>query len=294
MRHYELITVLSPILNQEQSVEAWDRIKDFITNREAEIVREQNWGTRRLAYPIHKGAHHFLEGTYYLTHFSTEKPFNQELETFLRLDERVLRSLVIATGPPPPEPEPAPVVEPVAQDEEAAVESAENGLEQDGVETAVAVAEAVVEEAPAAEAEAVVEEAPAAEAEAVVEEAPAAEAEAVVEEPPTAAEAETQSSETGRRCFCGLLSVPFCRRKHWPEKLPTAPSKRAKPRVSGCGSITLWWRRRKPNGSSNLQSKRRSILPMPQPPKPERNPKRFWRMLTPKKSVSWITPRPTD
>ena len=193
MRHYELITVLSPILNQEQSVEAWDRIKDFITNREAEIVREQNWGTRRLAYPIHKGAHHFLEGTYYLTIFSTEKPFNQELETFLRLDERVLRSLVIATGPP--EPEPAPLPTPVAQDEEtaqeAAIESPQDGLEPDGVETAVAVAEAVdekpaVEEAPAAESEVVVDEAPAAESEAVVDEAPAAESEAVVEEAPVA------------------------------------------------------------------------------------------------------------
>ena len=75
MRHYELITVLSPILNQEESVEAWDRIKEFITNREAEIVREQNWGTRRLAYPIHKGAHHFLEGTYYLTPFQYGKAF---------------------------------------------------------------------------------------------------------------------------------------------------------------------------------------------------------------------------
>ena len=195
MRHYELITVLSPILNQEQSVEAWDRIKDFITNREAEIVREQNWGTRRLAYPIHKGAHHFLEGTYYLTIFSTEKPFNQELETFLRLDERVLRSLVIATGPPAPEPEPAPLPTPVAQDEEtaqeAAIESPQDGLEPDGVETAVAVAEAVdekpaVEEAPAAESEAVVEEAPAAESEVVVDEAPAAESEAVVDEAPAA------------------------------------------------------------------------------------------------------------
>ena len=193
MRHYELITVLSPILNQEQSVEAWDRIKDFITNREAEIVREQNWGTRRLAYPIHKGAHHFLEGTYYLTIFSTEKPFNQELETFLRLDERVLRSLVIATGPPAPEPAPLPT--PVAQDEEpaqeAAIESPQDGLEPDGVETAVAVAEAVdeepaVEEAPAAESEAVVEEAPAAESEVVVDEAPAAESEAVVDEAPAA------------------------------------------------------------------------------------------------------------
>ena len=189
MRHYELITVLSPILNQEQSVEAWDRIKNFITNREAEIVREQNWGTRRLAYPIHKGAHHFLEGTYYLTIFSTEKPFNQELETFLRLDERVLRSLVIATGPPAPEPEPTPVVQPVAQSED----SPQDGLEQDGGETAVAMAEPAVEEALVAEAEPVVEEpaveeAPVAEAEPVVEElaveeTPVVEAEPVVEEP---------------------------------------------------------------------------------------------------------------
>ena len=51
MRHYELVTVLSPILNQDQSVEAWDGIKEFITTRESEILREQIWGTRRLAYP---------------------------------------------------------------------------------------------------------------------------------------------------------------------------------------------------------------------------------------------------
>ena len=123
MRHYELVTVLSPILNQDQSVEAWDGIKEFITTRESEILREQVWGTRRLSYPIHKGQHHFLEGTYYFTLFSTETPFVQELETFLRLDERVLRSLVIATGPPAPEPEPVPEpvaeAEPVAEDGEA-------------------------------------------------------------------------------------------------------------------------------------------------------------------------------
>ena len=119
MRHYELVTVLSPILNQDQSVEAWDGIKQFITTRESEILKEQIWGTRRLAYPIHKGQHHFLEGTYYFTLFSTETPFVQELETFLRLDERVLRSLVIATGPPAPEPEPVAEAEPVAEDGES-------------------------------------------------------------------------------------------------------------------------------------------------------------------------------
>ena len=104
MRHYELVTILSPMLNQTEATEAWGQIKDFITNREGEIVREQSWGTRRLAYPIRQGSYNFLEGNYYLTNFSTDTPFNIELETFLRLDERVLRSMVIAGDPPPPPP----------------------------------------------------------------------------------------------------------------------------------------------------------------------------------------------
>ncbi|MYC31049.1 MAG: 30S ribosomal protein S6, partial [Chloroflexi bacterium] len=96
MRHYELVTILSPMLSQDQSNEAWGQISDFITNREGDIFQEQPWGTRRLAYPIHQGAHHFLEGNYRLIRFSAEKPFNQELESFLKFDERVLRSLVIS------------------------------------------------------------------------------------------------------------------------------------------------------------------------------------------------------
>ena len=86
-------------MNQDQAVEAWDRIKEFITDRDAEITRDQTWGTRRLAYPIRKGSYNFLEGSYYLTQFATERPFNIELENFLRLDERVLRSLVTVADP---------------------------------------------------------------------------------------------------------------------------------------------------------------------------------------------------
>ena len=110
MRHYELVTILSPMLNQTEATEAWGQIKEFITTREGEIVREQSWGTRRLAYPIRQGSYNFLEGNYYLTNFATNTPFNIELETYLRQDERVLRSLVIAGGPPPPTPEP-PVIQ---------------------------------------------------------------------------------------------------------------------------------------------------------------------------------------
>ena len=99
MRHYELVVVLSPMLNQDQLVETWDRIKGFITTRDAEISHEEQWGTRRLAYPIRKGQHRFLEGSYHLTRFATERAFNIELENFLKVDDEVLRSLVTTTLP---------------------------------------------------------------------------------------------------------------------------------------------------------------------------------------------------
>ena len=97
LRHYELVVVLSPMINPDQATEAWDRIKGFISGREASIDHEERWGTRRLAYPIRKGPYQFLEGNYHLTRFATDRPFNRELETFLKLDDNVIRSMVIAT-----------------------------------------------------------------------------------------------------------------------------------------------------------------------------------------------------
>ena len=97
MRHYELVVVLSPMINPDEATRAWERIKGFITNREADIVHEERWGTRRLAYPVKKGQYQFLEGNYHLTRFATEGSFNRELENFLKLDDNVLRSLVTAT-----------------------------------------------------------------------------------------------------------------------------------------------------------------------------------------------------
>ena len=97
MRHYELVVVLSPMINPDEASQAWERIKGFITNREADIVHEERWGTRRLAYPVKKGQYQFLEGNYHLTRFATEGSFNRELENFLKLDDNVLRSLVTAT-----------------------------------------------------------------------------------------------------------------------------------------------------------------------------------------------------
>ena len=85
------------MISPDEAGQAWERIKGFITNRAAEIVHEERWGTRRLAYPVKKGQYQFLEGNYHLTRFTTDQPFNRELENYLKLDDQVLRSLVTDT-----------------------------------------------------------------------------------------------------------------------------------------------------------------------------------------------------
>ena len=212
MRHYELVTIHSPMLSQDQAREAWGQIDDFITNRNGDIFQEQPWGTRRLAYPIHQGSHHFLEGNYRLIRFSTETPFNQALENYLRMDERVLRSLVVTIpgreilpDPVAARPAPAAVATRPEDGAEATAETAETPAATEAAsETATeAAAEAAPAEAGATPAEATesAEEAPAAEAATEQAEAPAAEAEeapaaeTAAEEAPTAEAEEAPSAE---------------------------------------------------------------------------------------------------
>lgn len=101
------------MLNQDEASAKWDEIKSFIANRDGEITSEQIWGTRRLAYPIRKGNYNFLEGSYHLSTFTVDNSFNRELENYLRLDEQVLRSLIVnCDGPLPDKPPPGPLTAP--------------------------------------------------------------------------------------------------------------------------------------------------------------------------------------
>ena len=196
MRHYELVVILSPILNQDESTDAWDRIKGFINNREGEITHEEKWGTRRLAYPIRKGQFQFLEGTYHLTRFSTGQPFNKELEVFLRLEEQVLRSLVVVAPPSDARSlmapvQAAPVVEaPV----EATTDSVETPVDGEAAVAEAAETEAAVETVASEEAAPVGTEELEAEAAPVADE-PVAEAAPVAEEPVVEAEAAPVADE---------------------------------------------------------------------------------------------------
>ena len=219
MRHYELLVVLSPMLNQEEVSQTWDKIKGFITTREAEISHEERWGTRRLAYPIRKGQHRFLEGSYHLTRFATERSFNIELENFLKVDDEVLRSLVTVTLPeeelaaqaaaaarairtPPPRPAPVgpdgnPIAPAPAEGETSAPATPAEG------ETPAPVVDALVAETADAEALAAEDatEAPAAEETAEAPEAtaeedePTPEVEKEAEEAPAEEESEPAAPE---------------------------------------------------------------------------------------------------
>ena len=209
MRTYELVTILSPMLNQDQSAEAWGRIKEFITTREAEITREQTWGTRRLAYPIRKGSINFLEGSYYLTQFATERPFNFDLELFLNRDERVLRSLVTVADPD------APLAQPgmAAAAARAAAVAAE-----------AAAAEAAVEAAEAAPTEETADGEAAVVAEPVAEE-PVAEAEpAAVAEPEVAQAVEEPVAETAEEPVAEVAAEPVAEAEAEAESEPESPA----------------------------------------------------------------------
>ena len=90
-RSYELVVVLSPALEAEKVKGTLDRVHRLIQERGGTILKTEEWGLRRLAYPIR----HLNEGVYHLTQFQTEASALQEIKGLLRLSEGVLRHLLV-------------------------------------------------------------------------------------------------------------------------------------------------------------------------------------------------------
>ena len=89
LNHYEAVFILTPILSDVQMKEAVDKFKAVITDNGGTITNEENWGMRKLAYPIQKKS----TGFYSLLQFDVEPAVIATLETQFRRDERVLRFL---------------------------------------------------------------------------------------------------------------------------------------------------------------------------------------------------------
>jgi small subunit ribosomal protein S6 len=92
MQQYEIVIVLTPLLSEEVAKEAIAKYSKVLKDGGAEIVQEDNWGLKKLAYPIQKKT----TGYYHLTEFKAPGDLINKLEVELRRDERVLRFLTIA------------------------------------------------------------------------------------------------------------------------------------------------------------------------------------------------------
>ena len=90
MNQYETVFIMTPVLSDEQMKEAVKKYRNLLVEQGAEIVYEDNWGLKKLAYPIQKQG----SGFYYLIEFKAEGKAIQVLETAFRRDEKMLRFLI--------------------------------------------------------------------------------------------------------------------------------------------------------------------------------------------------------
>jgi small subunit ribosomal protein S6 len=89
LNQYETVFILTPVLSDVQMKETVEKFQALITENGGEIVNEENWGLRKLAYPIQKKS----TGFYQLVEFKAQPDFVEKLELNFRRDERVIRFL---------------------------------------------------------------------------------------------------------------------------------------------------------------------------------------------------------
>ncbi|MBP8935761.1 MAG: 30S ribosomal protein S6, partial [Prevotella sp.] len=91
MNQYETVFILTPVLSDEQMKEAVAKFKQILTENGAEILNEETWGLKKMAYAIEKKS----TGFYCLVEFKAEPTVINTLETGYRRDEKVIRFMTV-------------------------------------------------------------------------------------------------------------------------------------------------------------------------------------------------------
>jgi small subunit ribosomal protein S6 len=92
LKQYETVFIMTPVLSEEQMKETVDKYQKYLKSKNAEIVLEDNWGLRKMAYPIQKKS----TGFYHLVEFKAEPEIIKEFEVMFKRDERILRFLTVS------------------------------------------------------------------------------------------------------------------------------------------------------------------------------------------------------
>ncbi len=91
MNQYETVFILTPVLSDDQTKETVAKFKKLLTDNGAEILNEEAWGLKKLAYNIQKKS----SGFYFLVEFKAEPTVIDRLETNFRRDEKVIRFMTV-------------------------------------------------------------------------------------------------------------------------------------------------------------------------------------------------------
>ncbi len=91
LRNYELVLIVNPEVVDEALDAMIDSISQLIIGKDGVISDVERWGKRKLAYPIE----HFEEGSYVLIKCTLKPTVTRDIESTLRISEKVLRHLLV-------------------------------------------------------------------------------------------------------------------------------------------------------------------------------------------------------
>ena len=91
MNQYETVFIMTPVLSDDQMKEAVDKYRKHLKSVKAEIVFDESWGLRKLAYPIQKKS----TGFYHLFEYKMDGKELKDFELLFKRDERILRFLTV-------------------------------------------------------------------------------------------------------------------------------------------------------------------------------------------------------
>jgi small subunit ribosomal protein S6 len=94
MREYEVVIIAHPDLDEAALTGAIEKVKGWINDAGGSVVKVDQWGRRRMAYPIRKQ----MEGQYVLFNIQIPPAYTKELDRNLRFLEPVMRYLITSAG----------------------------------------------------------------------------------------------------------------------------------------------------------------------------------------------------
>ena len=91
--NYEVVFIIDPAQGEEGVAALVNSFKTLI-EQNASTVEVEEWGTRKLAYPID----YKTEGYYVLVSFTSDPSFPRELDRKLRINDGIMRSMIVCKG----------------------------------------------------------------------------------------------------------------------------------------------------------------------------------------------------